>query len=89
MPDLNQNELPQEVSVSINNVMNYVTSQIVDKIKQGTDMNSNETSSMQNGFNAVNEATETMSNANIGGTRKQKFRLTKKRKTRTIKNKAK
>ena len=83
----NQNELPEEVSVSINNVMNYVTSQIVDKIKLESNMNNNEALSMQNGFNAVEQATETMANNTKGGTRKRGFRLTKRRKT--IKNKTK
>jgi hypothetical protein len=74
--------LPKDVSTSINNVMNYVTSQIVDKIKLDKIYdNNNEKSYMQNGFNAVNDATEQMANPPTGGTKKRKFRLTKKRTT--------
>jgi len=78
-PPVAQNELPKDVSVSLNNVMNYVTSQIVDKMKLDNIGNTiNNTSNMQDGYTTVNEATEAMSETPKGGTKKRKFRLTKK-----------
>ena len=60
-------QLPEEVSKSINTVMNYVTNEIVNKIQ---------TPNNQNGFDAVNEATEKMFQS--AGTKRKGFRLTKK-----------
>jgi hypothetical protein len=83
-------ELPEDVSKSINTVMDFVTSKIANKININTPSNDGE-SNVQNGFNAVNEATEKMSSTqtntqsqpqpqlqsqNAG--KKKKFRLTKK-----------
>jgi len=71
-------ELPEDVSKSINTVMDFVTSKIANKININIPSNEGE-SNIQNGFNAVNEATEQMASSqtqNAG--RKQKFRLTKK-----------
>ena len=68
--------------------MNYVTSQIVDKIKlDNIGNNINNTTNMQDGYTTVNEATEAMSNAPKGGTKKRKFRLTKKHATNKNKSK--
>jgi hypothetical protein len=87
-PPVAQNELPKDVSVSLNNVMNYVTSQIVDKMKLDNIGNTiNNTSNMQDGYTTVNEATEAMSETPKGGTKKRKFRLTKKRATNKNKSK--
>ena len=83
-----QNELPKDVSASLNNVMNYVTSQIVDKMKLENIGNTvNNTSNMQDGYTTVNEATEAMSDTQKGGTKKRKFRLTKKHATNKNKSK--
>ena len=73
------NELPNDISKSLNDVVDYVSSKIADKIKNDINLSNNnsETSNMQNGFNAVNEATEQMTK---GGKKRKKFRLTKKRK---------
>jgi hypothetical protein len=62
--------------------MDFVTSKIADKINisinQETSSNQ-KTSSVQNGFDAVNDATEKMaSNIVQNAGRKKKFRLTKK-----------
>ena len=76
-------ELPEEVSKSINTVMDFVTSKIANKININIPSNVSESNiqNVQNGFDAVNEATEKMSSTqsqtqNAG--KKKQFRLTKK-----------
>jgi hypothetical protein len=66
--------------------MEFVTSKVADKIKNdmNQDPNSPQNPGMQNGFDAVNAATETMASPgtqNAG--RKKKFRLTKKSRGQT------
>ena len=74
----NQNELPNDVSNSINNLVNYVTSKIADKIKSEINLSTSDPSNMQNGFNAVNYASEQIAR---GGKRTRRFIITKKHKT--------
>lgn len=72
------------MSNSFNVVVDYMTSKIADKIKNDMNLSTSEPSNMQNGFNAVDEATEQMAK---GGKRTKKFRLTKKHKTNKKHNK--
>ena len=78
-----KHELPEDVSKSINTVMDFVTSKIANKININIPSNVSESNiqNVQNGFDAVNEATEkmssTQSNSQNAG-KKKKFRLTKK-----------
>jgi hypothetical protein len=78
-------ELPQEVSKSINTVMDFVSSKIANKINVPFNEGEPNIQNIQNGFDAVNEAAEKMSSTqtepksqsqNAG--KKKKFRLTKK-----------
>ena len=68
--------LPEEVSKSINTVVNYVTNEIASKIMINTNTNQNAT--IQNGFDAVNEANDKFFTQQNGGKKQKKFRLTKK-----------
>ena len=71
------NELPSDISKSLNDVVDYVSSKIADKIKNDMNISNSQQINMQDGFNSVNEATEQMAK---GGKKTKKFRLTKKRK---------
>ena len=62
--------------------MDFVTSKIADKINIGVNQETSsdqKTSSLQNGFDAVNDATEQMASTSVQNAgRKKRFRLTKK-----------
>jgi hypothetical protein len=81
-----KDELPEDVSKSINTVMDFVTSKIANKININIPSNVSESNiqNVQNGFNAVNEATEKMASSQIQNAgKRKKFRLTKKSRTQT------
>jgi hypothetical protein len=72
--------LPQEVSKSIETVMDFLTSKIADKvnidINQQTSLD--KASKIQNGFDAINEANEKIMSSSQNGGKNKKFRLTRK-----------
>ena len=72
--------LPEEVSKSINTVMEFVTSKIANKINLDVDKENytGNVSKIQNGFDAVNEANEKIMATSQNGGKTKKFRLTKK-----------
>ena len=76
-------KLPENVSESINEVIDFLTSKIASEIT--SKMNLNDRYVNQDGFESVNKAAETMStsdNSNEsrmeGGTKRKKFHLTRK-----------
>ena len=73
-------ELPEEVSKSINTVMEFVTSKIANKINIDIDneKDMNNVSSIQDGFDALNETNKTFISSPQNGGKPKKFRLTKK-----------
>ena len=72
--------LPQEVSKSIDTVMEFFTSKIADKINVDIDQQNTlgKVSKIQNGFDAVNEANEKIMSSSQNGGKNKKFRLTRK-----------
>ena len=73
-------ELPEEVSKSINTVMEFVTSKIANKINIDIDHEKelNNISSIQDGFDALNETNKKFISSPQNGGKPKKFRLTKK-----------
>jgi hypothetical protein len=78
------NELPVEVSDSLNTVVNFLADKIAEKVSSSTSLK--EFSGQQNAFESVNNAAKKI-NSSTGGKKKrtQKFRLTKKSKTHSRK----
>jgi hypothetical protein len=82
------NVLPENVSKSLNTVLNYLTNEITHQITENINLNNNNNNqeNIQNGFDAVNQATEIMAtptsneenNLEGGKPKRKKFKLTKK-----------
>ena len=80
------NLLPENVSESLNTVLNYLTNEITNQVTENISLNTNNNPvNIQNGYDAVNQATEIMATSNNRGNnleggkiKRKKFRITKK-----------
>jgi hypothetical protein len=81
------NLLPVNVSESLNTVLNYLTNEITHQVTENINLNNNNDNqiNIQDGYNAVNQASEIMATPNNeennlegGKMKRKKFKLTKK-----------